>query len=672
MQVNKTREELKFPVLFDAIVNRSVVLEHFSETHELRVRSIEDEKVEVEITTDASTEKSCNNTTKRCAVDTHGTVIDENAVPPPSLQPTDRLLRVDNQEVSVMSFQEVIDSPVGSVAVLPLFKPVGSVHVLSGFARVEILSPNLLEFEPATPTREEVVKAWIEEKARIKAEREAREREIANNKELQARLEQERRVAEALAKKEQELLEKLDKEEFERTRMTPHNLAAGKRRDGWEFRYEVEFTTKGAIGLNWDLNTRDKTVVSHLEPDLPAQKLDVIQPRDQLIALKGWDTSKMGPQRVVEVYLSSAFPRKLVFLVQMSDERAKAKAAEKNPVKRTLMNWTLAFNAPEIFRGWEVRLHLATWSIPPNISATNISNVSSSLPLQLEFATPITGCNQFPEVLQSSTNETAGVVYLAYRGACTLIEKANHARTANGKALLIVNNVKGEGRFTPSPAALVEHVELPVTLYVACLVIYLWSLPLVAANSLVMTTSMGKLDGELIMSVMEHQEILIQVYEERPDQIPVPLEQPTKLTNQELVIARFEILPALFGGKIPTMPFRAVAAYPQETACNYKGLGILATRAVVVVKRGGCSFGTKLRAVQDVGGAGMLLVNSDASLIPLMTDSRELEGLVIWGASINLMNGTAILDVLARSKNLPTLVKIATREEDAANATTSN
>ncbi|KAG7393769.1 Dynactin subunit 6 [Phytophthora pseudosyringae] len=676
-QVGRTLGELRFPVLFDDIVNRSVVLEHLPETRDLRVRSIEEEEVvEVKVEADASTGKSCDSTAKPCPLEANDTGIDENAVPPPSLQPTDRLVRVDGQNVSVLSFQDVIDGPVGSVAVLPLFKPVGSVHVLSGFARVEILSPKMLEFEPATPQREDFVVAWVEEKARLKAEREAREREIANDKELQERLAQERRVAEALAKKEQELLAKLDREEYERTRMTPHSLAAGKRRDGWEFRYEVEFKTKGPIGLNWDLNTRDNAVVSHLEPNLPAQELNVIAPRDQLISLNGVDTSKMEPQEVVQVYLSSALPRKMVFLVQMSAERAAAKAAERNPVKRVVMNWTLAFDAPVVLRGWEVRLHLASWSTTPETIDTN-----SSLPLQLEFATPITGCNQFLEAPQSSNNNSVGVVYLAYRGVCTLIEKANHAQIANGKALLIVNNVDGEGRFTPTAAVVVEHVEVPVTL-------------------------MGKLDGELIMSVMEHHETLIHIYEERPDQIPVPLEQPPKLTNQELTIARdvkksgrsmtfwyinasatanskdeggnssssaesheFQVLPALFGGKIPTMPFRIVAAYPQETACHYKGLGILATRAVIVVKRGGCSFGAKLRAIQEVGGAGMLLINSDESLIPLMTDPRELEGLTIWGASINVRNGTTILDVLAKSKNLPTLVKISPREDGAANVT---
>lgn len=57
----------------------------------------------------------------------------------------------------------------------------------------------------------------------------------------------------------------------------------------------------------------------------------------------------------------------------------------------------------------------------------------------------------------------------------------------------------------------------------------------------------------------------------------------------------FPVLPALFGGSIPSMPYRIVAAYPQDTACHHEGLGIQATRAVVLVKRGKCSFGAKMR-----------------------------------------------------------------------------
>lgn len=62
----------------------------------------------------------------------------------------------------------------------------------------------------------------------------------------------------------------------------------------------------------------------------------------------------------------------------------------------------------------------------------------------------------------------------------------------------------------------------------------------------------------------------------------------------------FDVLPALFGSKIPAMPFRVVMAYPQDTACHHMGLAIHATRAVVLVKRGKCSFGAKMRCVLRV------------------------------------------------------------------------
>jgi hypothetical protein len=68
-----------------------------------------------------------------------------------------------------------------------------------------------------------------------------------------------------------------------------------------------------------------------------------------------------------------------------------------------------------------------------------------------------------------------------------------------------------------------------------------------------------------------------------------------KSSPDGVLLEHFRVLPALFGGKIPSMPFRVIAAYPQDTACNIKGLGILATRAAVLVRRGGCSFGVKMK-----------------------------------------------------------------------------
>jgi hypothetical protein len=55
------------------------------------------------------------------------------------------------------------------------------------------------------------------------------------------------------------------------------------------------------------------------------------------------------------------------------------------------------------------------------------------------------------------------------------------------------------------------------------------------------------------------------------------------------------VLPALFGGNITALPYRVVMAYPQDTACHPQGLGVLATQSVILVKRGGCSFGAKAK-----------------------------------------------------------------------------
>ncbi|KAI9995309.1 hypothetical protein PInf_012361 [Phytophthora infestans] len=126
-----------------------------------------------------------------------------------------------------------------------------------------------------------------------------------------------------------------------------------------------------------------------------------------------------------------------------------------------------------------------------------------------------------------------------------------------------------------------------------------------ASENYELSQNMGKLDGELIMSIVEHHITRISSV------VPDVKKAGRNMTFWYIYAGHskgesgnvssfaesyeFQVLPALFGGKIPTLPYRIVAAYPQETACNYKGLGILATRSVVVVKRGGCSFGTKLR-----------------------------------------------------------------------------
>ncbi|TMW68727.1 hypothetical protein Poli38472_006195 [Pythium oligandrum] len=558
----------------------------------------------------ADTQRTCQAGAGGC----HAT--DQGVSLHPSVHSTDRLVAVDGESISLKSFQDAIDMPPGSVVVLPLFQSSDpETNLLSGFARIEILRPKTLTLEPTSPEREAAVQTWQaavaeQQQAALAREQEERERNAA--------LENERLEAKACQERE--------KEEQSRLEITTHDRVGEKRAKGVEFRYEALFPLNGPIGLNWDLHTKHKTIVSSLEFKLPAHNLNVIAPSDQLIQLNDINTTNMEPHNVVQAYLSESPPRRLVFLVQ-----AKAKSttgvisdATGAPSSESqVQNWTMMLEEPAILRGWQARVHLANWSVLPTF-------VNQST--RLLMASPITACQPQAQV----PGEPANVAYLTYRGGCSFIEKAQNVRASGAKTLVVVNNVKGEGRF-PSGMPALERVMLPVNM-------------------------IAKVDGELIMAVLEHEPIRFHVHEEDPENVPKPPTPARKLTNEEMVLRRnpakaarsltfwyinatspsatekkslsteFRILPALFGNDVVTMPYRIVMAYPQDTACHPKGLGILATRAVVLVKRGGCSFGVKAKSVEEVGGAGMLMINSDDSLLPLMSDPKETQDLTIWAA----------------------------------------
>ncbi|KAJ0403425.1 hypothetical protein P43SY_003996 [Pythium insidiosum] len=587
--------------------------------------------------------------------------------PPPAylfVHQSDRLVAVDDEPIALHTIDEALDLPVGRSVVIPLFKaptPELSGSFLVGFARIEILNPRQIAFEATTPERRDQVRAWrdaverhrLAELARQQAER---EREQARVKELQERN----------AQAERERVER------ERLAMTPHGDVRRKRAAGLEFRYEAEFSTQGPIGLNWDLRVTDRTVVSHVEPALPADRLGVIAPSDRLVRLNDVDTTLMGPPEVVQLYMSSTPPRRLVFLVAGDPGKQSTHAQSAGTATATATatatslsagsaqrreNLTMVFEAPRVLRDWRTRLHLAPWGEQP--SFLNES-------LRLVLATPVTGCQELP---RDPGADGQRALLLTYRGTCSFIEKAQTAVKMGAAGLAVINNVKGPGRFPAvSATTAIDDVAVPVVM-------------------------LSKLDGELVMSVLEHEPVQLRIDDERPSDLPAPTSAlpPRRLTNEEMVhrrdpkkaaraltfwyidapssasaTAEFRVLPALFGGEIPTMPLRVVMAYPQETACHPNGLGVAATRAVILVKRGGCSFGTKAKAVQDVGGAGMLLINSDDSLLPLMSDPKEAAAVTIWAASIGLANGTMMQQTVELNRNLPSLVTVGASPSPAA------
>lgn len=381
--------------------------------------------------------------------------------PPPAPETTDRLLRADGAEISTLSLEDVLREPVGSVVVLPLFTPAATdsqTSVLSGFARVEIFRPTTLEFEPTSETRKSEVQKWKALVAAWKQEQLERELAAALNTAAREQEEKDRRAAEENAKLEHEAKERLEREEHERLSLTPHEHVGEKRAKGLEFRYEVEFARAGPIGINWDLHTTGKTVVSYLEPRLRAFTLGVIAPNDQLIQLNDVNTTDMEPYEVVAEYAKTTLPRTLVFLCASTKPRAETEATELQAT--FIQNWTLAFVKPQVLTGWHVRLHVANWSAMPEVDDSGQSSE-----LTLVQANPLLACHPLSAASKSSTTPTMrSVMYVSYRGGCTFMDKAEHARQADGKAVLVLNNIKGEGRFPPGMPT-TGSVPLPVTMY---------------------------------------------------------------------------------------------------------------------------------------------------------------------------------------------------------------
>ncbi|GLD94999.1 hypothetical protein PINS_up003624 [Pythium insidiosum] len=388
----------------------------------------------------------------------------ESSLPPPPhliVHPSDRLVSVDDEPIALHTIDEALDLPVGQSAVIPLFKePTPEIpgSFLVGFARIEILNPREVAFEATTRERHDHVTAWLDaverhRVAELERKRLEREREEARLKELQERNAQAER----------------DRVERERNAMTPHGDVRHKRAGGVEFRYEAEFSTRGPIGLNWDLRVTDRTVVSHLEPMLPADRLGVIAPRDRLIRLNDVDTTNLGPPEVVQLYLSSTPPRRLVFLVAGDPNKPSAQLSSLSSAPAvsasgpsTLSspdvhheNFTAIFEAPSVLRDWKTRLHVAPWS-----AQASFLNES----LRLELATPVTGCAELPRVADGQR-----ALLLTYRGTCSFIEKAQTAVKMGAVGLAVVNNVKGPGRFPAvSATTAIDDVPVPVSMFVVC------------------------------------------------------------------------------------------------------------------------------------------------------------------------------------------------------------
>ncbi|RHZ04401.1 hypothetical protein DYB37_008727 [Aphanomyces astaci] len=78
---------------------------------------------------------------------------------------------------------------------------------------------------------------------------------------------------------------------------------ADQRKLGLAFEFDVAFPTKTRLGINWDADIEDRTVIDSIEPHSPAAALDCLEPRDHLVAINGINVSTFGEAFWYEVTL---------------------------------------------------------------------------------------------------------------------------------------------------------------------------------------------------------------------------------------------------------------------------------------------------------------------------------------------------------------------------------
>ncbi|ETV99288.1 hypothetical protein, variant [Aphanomyces invadans] len=105
---------------------------------------------------------------------------------------------------------------------------------------------------------------------------------------------------------------------------------ADQRKLGAAFEFDVVFPTKTRLGINWNADVGDRTVIDSVEPHSPAAALDCLEPRDHLIAINGVNVRALGPTGVVPVYISSSWPKTLRFGVEPATAVALPPAASDN------------------------------------------------------------------------------------------------------------------------------------------------------------------------------------------------------------------------------------------------------------------------------------------------------------------------------------------------------
>ncbi|KAF0720767.1 Aste57867_46 [Aphanomyces stellatus] len=344
--------------------------------------------------------------------------------------------------------------------------------------------------------------------------------------------------------------------------LTPHKDVAILRRAGTPIWYEVEFAAAASpIGLYWDLQVHDRTIIHAIESGSPAAKTLVVLPGDHLLYVNRVDVSAMGPRETLQVYKSTTAPRKLVLHVPEREVDDETTTADDTNEPATNSSNNIDDKAPPLSDDEAARVamwQLVSWG---DVTAMRRRGETARFEIQVTSPGPI------------------GIVWESKLTATTLV-KAVEASSRFATVvrptdqLVAVNDVNASAMGPQHVASVYSSAAFPKRLVFQTAQVT----PAVVADADDDTTSY--------------------VYE-------LVVTAPPFLQNWTLPLDV-----GAWSATMKTQDVALIAAEASSAACT--ALSVLATPSVVVATRGGCSFTDKARRVAEAQGIGLLLVNNIA------------------------------------------------------------
>jgi hypothetical protein len=385
---------------------------------------------------------------------------------------------------------------------------------------------------------------------------------------------------------------------------------------GEAYEYTVTFKEAGIMGLQFDANSLNSAPVSHIEDGSAATLLEeTLQLKDELIGVNGVPTAKLSAKNAMLVLGSAEWPRQLTFR-RPEGGHAKLRKEEdaKTALKERLWTTKLVVTSPVILAG-HYNISYAEWG-PPLSSSCASREIKMGVVDSEGFAF---AC-EHDKTKTPAADPSSAAIHLVWRGHCTFVDKAHITSRNGGGAALVVNTEEKPLGELPAGNQLTADVKVGAAMMLKS-----------AGEQLAEFLTRGvKLAGFFaIGGRCETQEAAI---EKAVGSAAIFRGLAAKRGKKgeiifwdaysKSILVRAEYQAAFFGNRLSTLPRRVVWADPPD-GCQSEKISPSAAGAIVLVVRGGCSFGIKVKAVMNRRAKAVVVVNNAGPAFPMQCEPNE-------------------------------------------------